>query len=169
MDPAARTNPPIDNDLRESQSESEDEIDEMTQMLMKSSTKHFNHVNCQQSRLHTPFLCQARPEGQSFLTKEQSILLRKRGTLTRLTKSRYLERQLTKDLSAGSSNTLVAKPSSSSRALTARRPSTSVRSMTAVMIKSKSNNAKSIKEQSTRRSLKTYRNINTSFFEQNDI
>ena len=67
-------------------------------MLMKSSTKHFNHVNCQQSSIGTPVLCQARPEGQKLMTKAQSFRIRKNAALSRLTVSRQLEKKLNKDL-----------------------------------------------------------------------
>ena len=125
-------------------------------MLMKSSTKYFNHINCQQSRIHTPILCQARPEGQSLMTKEQSLILRSNGALSRLSKGRQLERRLNKDLSIVSQSTMRAARLSICGSIRGadfshsmrKMPVRSARRLTARMTKSKSNQAKSIQESS---------------------
>jgi len=101
-------------------SESEDEIDEITQMLMKSSTKHFNHVNCGQSTAHSAMLFQARPMGQSRITKEQSFLLRTNSALSRLQKNDQLVRKLNKECSKA---TLLGGSKRTNQLVAAKAPS----------------------------------------------
>ena len=48
--------------------ESEDEKDVLAQMLMKSSSKQFNHIKCNQN-VGCPVLFVARPKGQSRVTR----------------------------------------------------------------------------------------------------
>ena len=56
-------------------SESEDEKDVLAQMLLKSSSKQFNHVNCNQN-VGCPVLFVARPKGQSRVTIMQTKEIR---------------------------------------------------------------------------------------------
>ena len=77
-------------------------------MRMKSSTKHFNNVNCKQSQAHAATLFEARPIGQSRITREQSDVLRHQGSMTRLQKSNKLVHKLTREVSKASQSSLAS-------------------------------------------------------------
>ena len=64
-------------------------------MLMKSSSKQFNHVNCNQS-VDTPVLFEARPNGQSRVTLTQAMIIRNQISLIRQQKNTALIRKLTR-------------------------------------------------------------------------
>ena len=81
-------------------------------MRMKSSTKNFNNVNCKQSQAHAATLFEARPIGQSRITREQSDVLRHQGSRIRLQKSNKLVHKLTREVSKASQSSLASETGS---------------------------------------------------------
>ena len=62
---------------------------------MKSSSKQFNHINCNQT-VFNPILFEARPKGQSRVTMTQTKIIREQTSLIRQQTNTVLIRKLTR-------------------------------------------------------------------------